>query len=188
MKFKFYINNGLHFVGQLECDRCIGVNKNGSRCKRRVCIGTFYCFTHLQSEKHLKIKTSNIEGAGKGLFAFSKTDDELLFRKDETIIKYVGELIHADELVHRYADKTGSYALKIKENDYEDSALIRGVGSIANTAPHLCDNNTRLAVCYRKPQYAMLKATKNIYNGDEILCDYGPYYTLHENGVYFTTK
>lgn len=188
MKFKFYINNDLHFVGQLDFERCAGTSKNGNRCKRRVCIGLPYCFQHIKIEKHLQIKTSTIPNSGKGLFAFSKIPNELLFRKDQTIIQYYGELISEDEKEERYDDKTAPYGVIISQNEFEDAALRRGIGAIINhnTSRYV---NARLGVCFNKnPHYVVIKANKNIYNGQEIFINYGDRYAMHEEGVYYTTK
>jgi hypothetical protein len=54
MKIKFYINDQSHFSSNLESLHCKleGINKNKTKCKRHVVIGSPYCFTHLQSEKN----------------------------------------------------------------------------------------------------------------------------------------
>jgi hypothetical protein len=185
MKFKFYINNHIHFEGTLHCSQCIGTSKNGQRCRRRVCIGTPYCYQHLRSEKHLTIKKSNIANAGKGLFAFGP-ENQIIFKKDETIIKYIGELIDHREVESRYAEFTAPYTVILKQDEYSDAALERGAGALANQGTK---NNARLGVNFRtKPHYALLKSTRNIRGGEEILLDYGDRYILNEDGVYFITR
>ena len=67
MKFKFFINNEVAFECPINSARCIAHNANGTRCKRRVCIGTPYCFSHLPIYLHLKIMPSTIPQAGKGV-------------------------------------------------------------------------------------------------------------------------
>ncbi len=65
----------------------------------------------------MKIKTSEIENAGKGLFAYSKIPNELLFKKDQTVIKYYGELIDNKELIKIYTDEfTAPYAVEISKS------------------------------------------------------------------------
>ena len=55
-----------NFECNLKKERCVGHTKSGYQCKRQVCIGLNYCFSHLLLEKHLQIKKSTILGAGKG--------------------------------------------------------------------------------------------------------------------------
>jgi hypothetical protein len=185
MFFKFYINNHIHFKGKLHCEQCEGTSKNGQRCRRRVCIGSPYCYQHLRSEKHLEIKKSNIAKAGKGLFAYGPPD-EVIFKKNETIIKYDGELIDEREVRDRYAEFTAPYTIELKDSEFEDGALERGPGSLANQG---IKNNARLGVYFNStPHYALLKATKNIYGGQEILVDYGDRYQFDEEGVHFITR
>jgi hypothetical protein len=76
MKFKFFVDNEVAFQCNINSSRCIGHNNNGQRCKRRVCMATPYCFSHLPEYLHLKVKPSTIPNAGKGLFAFDKTKNE----------------------------------------------------------------------------------------------------------------
>ena len=102
-KFLFYISNNLFFEADVQCMQCEGTSKNGNQCRRRVCIGTPFCWQHLASEKKLKIKQSNIANAGKGLFAWNpKNPNEVIFKRARTtrfqntpgqkIVEYAGEL------------------------------------------------------------------------------------------------
>jgi hypothetical protein len=54
-KFTFYVDNEIAFQCNLETNRCIAHNKNGTRCKRRVAIGLPYCCVHLPTNLHLKL-------------------------------------------------------------------------------------------------------------------------------------
>ena len=103
-KFNFFVNNHVAFECPINSIRCIAHNVNGSRCKRRVCIGTPYCFSHLPIYLHLKIMPSTIPQAGKGLFAFDKTkgNDEIIFKKGNVICAYGSEFITHAELNDRY--------------------------------------------------------------------------------------
>ena len=44
------------FSGNLQGRRCVGHCRNGTRCSRRSVIGTPYCYQHLKSDCHLRIK------------------------------------------------------------------------------------------------------------------------------------
>ena len=185
------------FSCKVESIRCADHAKNGNRCKRRTVIGSPYCSTHLAYNHHLKIKTSNIPNAGKGLFAINplKNADPnaVLFRNRQTIIRYNGEVIDAEELQARYGRYTAPYGLEVSEEGlpeedriYEDGACKRGCGNIANQANDVINNNSELTI-HPREGWARLTATKNIKNGDEILCNYGGNYR-YEAGVTHTTK
>ncbi len=185
--FQFYINNNSVFKCTLNSTRCEAHNKTGSRCKRKVIIGFEYCFSHLPIEKHLKIADSEINGAGKGLFAYDRTKEEgdIIFRKGDNICNYNGQLLSMDTIHERYQDKTAPYAVQVNNNHAVDCACKRGIGSIANTLPG--HNNATFSVnsTYRT---AKLVATKNIRNGDEIYLSYGRTYKIHEPNARFDTK
>ena len=151
------------------------------RCKRRCVIGSPYCTTHLAYKHHLKIKTSLIPNAGKGLFAvdpLSSDNNEILFHNGDTICQYKGKMIDHAELIQRYSNKTPPYVVGVSANAYEDGARIRGIGSIANKNPN--HSNATISV-YRGR--ASLRATKNIKNGQEIYLSYGKQYKLNQPGV-----
>lgn len=47
--------------------QCSGTSKTGTRCKRRTA-RTPLCYQHLEKEQHLRVKKSQIPGAGLGLY------------------------------------------------------------------------------------------------------------------------
>jgi len=185
MKFSFYINHNIAFQCKLTCSRCTGTNKNGSRCRRTVCIGLKYCFSHLPIYLHLKIMPSTIPHGGKGLFAFDKTkgNNEIIFKKGDVICEYGGEIITYAELDDRYGDFTGPYAMHLSNQTVQDCACKRDIGSIAKR-----NNNAEFYVSTAPIRQVKLRAIKNITNKSEILIDYGNEYLMHENGVHHSTK
>lgn len=183
------------FECQVESLQCTEHTKAGAQCRRRTVIGSPYCATHLKFNHHLTIKPSTIPGAGKGLFAINplKTakPNEIIFRQHERIVIYHGERITEEELLERYRDKTGPYAVvvsnadvKEKDREYEDGACTRCIGSIANTKTRYDQCNARLG---KYQGEARLMAVKNIRNGQEIFCWYGEEYNLNEPGVQYGT-
>ena len=157
------------FECNVQCSRCehmIGTR----RCSRRVCIGLRRCWQHSRSFLHLRVATSNIPNAGKGLFAHhTSAGRNPVFKPGDLIVEYTGENISAAELEDRYpGDVTGAYALG-EGNLIVDSACVRGIGSLANAGTARTSNaaynvyDNRLSVV----------ATKPIRHGDEILADYG---------------
>jgi hypothetical protein len=186
-KFVFSVNNDVQFEGKLHTGRCSAHTKAGTRCKRHCIIGYEYCYTHLEKDKELKIKDSTIPQADKGLFAFNHTkpDNQVIFRKDQTIADYNGQLINEATRQQRYGQYTAPYAIRIGPNTISDGALRRTVGSLANTRPG--HNNATISV---NPQMrtAKIKATQPIRNNNEIFVSYGRSYQLHQPNVRFATK
>ena len=180
-KFYFYISDNLFFEADVQCMQCKGKSKNGNQCKRRVCIGTPFCWQHLASEKKLKIKTSNIRDAGKGIFGWDpKNMNKVLFKKGQKIIEYAGELINLQELNRRYSDQTAPYGIEINENRFEDASIIRGIGALAN---HSRRNNAEFDVSRNR---IILKAVKKIKHDQEILVNYGNEYRFDEDSSHKT--
>ncbi len=192
-EFVFKVDGHEQFRKRLYTGRCEGITRTGHRCKRKSIIGYEYCPAHLQMVDHLKIQTSNIPQAEKGLFAVDKTKgpNDIVFRKGDPIVPYNGEIISPEELDRRYGleDITAPYALGITQdpNFIIDAAAKRGIGSMANYMPG--HNNAKFVTHVRNhhPQ-ARIKATKNIRNNQEIYVDYKRDYRLNEPGVEFYTK
>ena len=82
-----------------ECQRCTANTKRGTRCKNRTCRDDL-CWQHLKKEKNLRIKKSQIPGAGLGLWTTRK------FKPSERIGKYVGEKMSRDKVDERYPGNT----------------------------------------------------------------------------------
>ncbi len=185
MKFTFSINHNLHFRGQLDCEQCVGRTKKGNQCKRKICIGTGWCGTHLLNEKHLKIQPSTIPNAGKGLYAMDKSKvlNEIVFKAGTRLIEYDGELVDSATLEERYGDETAPYGIHINRDRFEDGALHRGVGTLVNQSPRAAMTNARFGVSKNR---IVLFTTKNIRNGQEVFVRYGNEYRFDENTQYNT--
>ena len=179
---------GVQFNAPLQCDRCTYIKANGERCKRNVCIGLDVCSTHLPFKYKVKIGTSLIPNSGKGLFAYqiNAPDNAIIFRKDDTICPYNGEIIDQPTLVNRYGDFTAPYGFQTKQHParYEDAATHRGVGSLINHKPGK-STNARLAINTRTGK-GIIKAMKTIRQGDELYVNYGNEYVMDEPTQYVT--
>ena len=187
-EFNFKIGDDVVYHGNLVSSQCTAHSKAGSRCKRRCVIGIPFCYTHLLYNNHLRIKKSTIPEAGLGLFAMDPLDssNHVIFKAGETITKYYGETINLAELNNRYHHKTAPYAIEIiRHKLYEDGALSRGVGATANRKTGSA--NATLSINTRG-KYASLKATKNIYNNQEIFLSYGTAFKMNENNVSHSTN
>lgn len=171
------------FRCRLHCDRCTHIKANGQRCGNRVCFGTPICWIHTKQLFGLRIKSSSIAGAGKGLYATR------YISAGSWICPYVGELISEQCLDLRYpGDITAPFTVNNGDgSNYIDSACKRGIGAIANgifdnlgvSLPHQNHN----AEIEFKPESQMnwLRATRNIFNGEEIFVYYGNVYRLENN-------
>ena len=187
--FLFYTNNAQQPLFQcvLESLRCTANTRGGHRCSRQTVIGCGLCWSHLLSENHLRIKQSTLAGAGKGLFALNPraADNTPIFRPNERIIRYDGELLTRQQVDDRYGVYTAPYAVQLG-NNIVDAAKQRGVGCLANHKPH-GRANARFAVGRIGGPHIVLIANRAIRNGDEIFVDYGHEYRLND-GSHHETK
>lgn len=151
--------------------RCTANNRRGTRCKARTC-NNHFCYTHLDKEMGLRIKKSDIPGAGRGLFA---TRD---FRPDENITGYSGDISDDPDVDHG-----GSiYVMGISERTSVDAARRNTMpGRLINDPVHTGKESNCTWVIDRNAKKVRVKATKAIKKGDEILISYGPgYWAKHE--------
>lgn len=135
------------------------------------------CWQHLMKAKGLRLKASGIPGAGKGLFAMDDglPSGTLMFKKGQMVVEYDGQVIDQKELVQRYGDFTAPYGIQATAVLYEDGACRRGVGTMVN---HSKRANVKF---YRGAQNRIkLRAMKHIYNGQELLVNYGREYNFVE--------
>lgn len=188
--FKFYVDHALTFRCQLQSHRCESNNNNGRRCGNKSVIGTPVCWRHLLKHYHVRIKESQY---GKGLFAMDTTKDDnaVIFKRNDTIVQYEGEILNRNELNNRYGRRTAPYAVQQADDRYIDSACHRGVGSLINHAPE-AQSNCRFS--YGRNNNIQVKATKNIRNNRELFLNYNKgvrrneqRYLFNEEGVNHTT-
>ena len=126
----------------------------------------------------LEIADSTIQNAGKGLFARkpSATANAIVFKPNEFIAYYDGQVINHQELLERYGQWTAPYGIKLHHNQYEDAALSRGVGSLINHSPRRA--NVRFSISANNK--IKIIATKNIKNNAELFVNYGNEYNFNE--------
>ena len=189
--FRFYVNHAMTFECQLESQQCEGINRRGNQCRNRCVIGTPKCWHHLLKENKVRIKPSQF---GKGLFAMDidKGANEIVFKKNQTIVQYTGEIINRDELERRYGVHTAPYAVAKSDNEYIDSACSRGVGSLIN---HQQEARANCRFSYTRNGGIQVKATKNIRNGQELYLNYNKgvargeqRYLFNEDGIEHSTR
>ena len=150
--------------------QCIGHTKSGARCKRRTA-KTQYCWTHLLAEQHLRIKPSQIQGAGLGLYTTIRRPAHRM------IAPYTGRTITRPENTY-----TGHYVVQLTHAPpfkYVDSNhTTDGAGRYANNArrrDHFT-NNSHLAIDRQHPSQAKVVASRPIPAGKEVFAKYGNAY------------
>jgi hypothetical protein len=149
----------------MPSQRCTANNKKGVQCGARTTQGQ-YCWTHLRSLCQLRIKTSTIPLAGRGLFA------ERDFAAGEHIADYTGDLLR----LRRDSDG-GQYALALNSREAIDAAR-------TNTAPGRSANDPRGSGQRPNSEFVIntlrrtgrLRATRAIQRGAEIFVSYGNSY------------
>lgn len=189
--FHFHIPvEGHYFDGQLQSTQCTYVNaETHMQCHNRVVIGGKYCWVHSLKFLHLRILPSGIPNGGRGVYAVdtSKDHGDVVIKKDKKICDYNGQIITQQELDHRYTEwnYTAPYTVQISEHQglYEDAALLRGIGSVINENKDR--SNCRFGI-YRG--HAIIVATRNIINYEELFLNYGPAYRIAEAGVQSSTN
>jgi hypothetical protein len=158
-----------------ECANCQATNKtNHLRCKNRTCTTGKFCWIHLQKILKLRVKTSTIPNAGKGLFASTgKNTNGVVFKKNQIIAPYTGrEYTKADFETQFPGDQLKPYALLVGRNKYVDAFSTQS--SVARYANDCKGSRKR---CNAKlTEAGNLKAKFNIKEGQEILASYGSDY------------
>ena len=190
----FHFHDGEnHFDEALVSSRCKHINNiTNHRCRKRCLIGLDKCWIHLLTDHSLRIKRSafltrkNIQGVGLFVQAKKGTKKRTkIFKKNEVICAYNGNVINHETLNERYEDKTAPYTVELKNNTYEDAAIYRGVGSLIN---HTSQSKSNCRLSLSNKNRIQIKASKHIYDGTELLTNYGKDYKFNENGVQTTTN
>lgn len=151
--------------------RCKAVTVNGNKCKNPTC-KTGYCWQHLRSQQKLRVKESEIEDAGDGLFAAKskKKDPKVVFDKDEKITKYTGKIYNSKKEL----DESGtdpSYILQVGKHYVDAIDPHSGPARYAND----CHNSDKQCNAKFTPEGDIV-AKKPIKDGQEILTSYGKAY------------
>lgn len=185
--FHFRAPNNVIFDEQIVSQRCTYILKNHKRCKRRVVIGLPCCASHLPLKYKLQIRESKIPRANKGVFAYdpNKGNKDVVFRKNDDICPYYGEIINVHTLNQRYGDATGPYAVELDDGEYEDAAIYRGIGSLIN---HKAERFANAILFLNDNNRIIIVAKKNIRNNEELYLNYGSDYKLTEHGVMSSTN
>jgi SET domain-containing protein len=176
----------VEFECVLKSERCNAETKTGTRCRNNVVIGLPYCFIHTRTELNLQIQESEIEGAGKGVFAHNPhADNGRVFKRGEFICEYLGEVLTADEVDERYGhtlDTTAPYVIQVSANRFIDAACKRGVAGVIN---HSTTPNVEF---YTYRNTIRCRAIKNINHGTELKASYHGNYEFQDNHQTFSCR
>ena len=167
------------FECPVHCQQCDALTRRGARCRQRVCFGAPMCWQHLMSERKLRIKKSNVQGAGKGLFAMQRGvgPQAIVFRRGDVVTKYEGEVMTDAGLTARYGNYTAPYGISVSNDVYENGACRRGAGAMIN---HATGNRVNVEFVENGDNRSEIRALKAIRNGQELLVDYGANYQFDE--------
>lgn len=167
----------------LECTQCTSTTKAGQPCRRTACIGVKYCWSHLLTEKKLRILESE---HGKGVFAVDRRQPPgaVLFRRWAKVIEYDGLIVPSETVHQRYGRYTAPYAIQLDDDTMEDAACHRGVGAMVNHAEGDAVNARFETV----DGHLCVRATRYIRNGEQILVDYGEVYDFEDGGQHETKR
>lgn len=169
--------HGNEFKANIQIRQC-QANVDNLQCKNSTHIQP-YCKDHLKEILNLEVKTSTIQNAGDGLFAYKK-DGGLVFKPHQPIYCFQGEILSNENFRQRYGakyDKTDElwftpYAARLDKDHIIDCLIVRGVMSCANdirtewqtNVYEKYDEETGELKCY---------ANRRIFHGEELFISYG---------------
>lgn len=182
-----------------RCCRCTYMINGVRRCRLSSCYEENYCWIHLKKVRKVRIAPSRIvvrgQSIGLGLFALTQhplprplltrlrarrgTREEkekyLVFRNRQVIGRYSGEHLSKAELDAKYdmggTEYTAPYALTLSDGSVLDSLCKRNYVAYANDA-----RGSRFTNNAEVLPNLDLVATRSIWQGEEILWDYGREY------------
>ena len=151
----------------MPTQRCTARTKKGAACRQRTAKGQF-CWSHLSSERGLRIKTSTVPCAGLGLFASKDLP------KDHKV-DYTGDRVPLNS-----DNDGGVYFLETKKTEAIDAARSNaGEGRWVNDPRGTAQAANAEFTLYTPPggqRRAGLRTTRPILKGEEILVKYGAAY------------
>lgn len=148
-------------------EQCAAIRANGARCKHKTLRGTL-CWQHLKQKKGLRIKESEIQDAGLGLFTTKER------KRGEDLAPYTGDIV-----VSHDAQYGGDYALQIKKNPptFIDARRSNtGEGRYANAQRERGKRNNAQLLYDQRNRIGKVRATSKIAAGKEITVAYGARY------------
>lgn len=149
--------------------QCTADTLHNKRCLKRTA-HTAKCWIHLAKQNNLRIKPSQINNGGKGLYSWKRA-----IPKGKTISKYTGRIRTKYQLDQKYGDAVAKYAVcNNKGNCIDANHTTDAAARFANDARKtVFKNNSRIR---GGDTMFNLKATKRIPPHREIFTSYGREY------------
>lgn len=174
-RFQFIVRGVIIYTCVLHSARCTGTNDDGTQCDTDVSVGQPYCARHLQNIMHLEIKESLNPAMGMGLFASNpnKGPGAVVFRREQDIAEYTGEVLTFPQAQARYQGYDAPYGFEVSVGGVPrviDAACYRGAAAMAN---HKSWDAANARFVPHQDGRVTLRARKNIMNGREIFAPYG---------------
>lgn len=179
--FQVYRPNGkVYWKRKLASKQCGSRLPNGKRCKKWTTRIHPFCYSCTVRIYSVAIgESTQGPGSGLGLFAYDPKKDEnaIIFKSDQWIAPYGGEVITDKECEKRYTgclqgDITVCcpYAIGTDKNETVDAALVRGPAAYCNDSK---DKDYNAYLCGNP---LGIRALRKIRQHEEILVDYGTAY------------
>ena len=135
------------------CSQCTATTSAGTRCQKRTCRGPV-CWQHAQKQHGLRVKPSQIQNAGFGLYATKH------LAKNARVAPYTGEQRTRNQIAQKYGTDTGQYVLCRSDAECFDASSFT--------------NNARFTRGAKGPP--LLRAARAIPAGREVHVSYGREY------------
>jgi hypothetical protein len=151
----------------MPSQRCTATTRRGAHCQQRTAKGQ-YCWNHLRVIAGLRIKRSNVPGAGMGLFAAR----DLPAGYD---VDYTGDRVRLDT-----AADGGAYFLQIRRDEAIDAARTNAGEARWVNDPRGTDMRANSEFVLHtppgRPRVAYVRTLRRVPRGEEILVKYGAQY------------
>ena len=153
----------------MPTQQCTASTAKRVRCKGRTAKGQ-YCWNHLKQLEGLRIKQSSLGSqVGEGLFA------ERRFAHDEVVALYTGDWA--------WEDAGDTYLLEVTRDKIIDAARTNAAPGRWANDPRGSGRRANARFAYNpRSQVAMVKATRTLAKGEEVLVNYGRAYNWSGRG------
>ena len=152
------------------CSQCTATTSAGTQCRKRTCRGPV-CWQHAQQQHGLRVKPSQIQNAGFGLYATKR------LAKNARVAPYTGEQRTRDQITQEYGTDTGQYVLCRSDAEcFDASKTNSSLARFANDAHGTTFKNNAKFTPGAQSGTPLLRTTKAIPAGREIYVSYGREY------------
>ena len=152
------------------CSQCTATTSAGTRCRKRTCRGPV-CWQHAQTQHGLRVKPSQIQNAGFGLYATKR------LAKNARIAPYTGELRTRTDVTQEHGTDTGQYVLCRSDAEcFDASKTNSSLARFANDARGSRFKNNAKFTPGAPTRTPLLRSTRAIPAGREIFVSYGREY------------